>query len=296
MNETSACGLPRRGLGRRMMGAGTVLSLLGGCSVVGTLNALAPERLWRDGIAYGPEARHRLDIYRPAGDGTFPVVVFLYGGNWDSGNRAMYRFVGGALAAAGFITVIPDYRLYPQIRYPDFLTDCAAAVAWTRRGGPEIGGDGAPPWLIGHSAGAYNVAMLTLDRRWLQGAGLAPEADLRGAVALAGPYDFLPLHDPELEAIFAPATPLASSQPINHVAGGAPPMLLLAGREDTTVRPENTVRLADRIRSAGGTAEERLYPGIGHTEIIGAFAGPLHFLAPSLRDSLAFMHAPRQAT
>jgi acetyl esterase/lipase len=296
---------PRRGSSGRVQRRGFCVaglaSLLGGCSVVGTLNALAPQRLLRADIAYGSDARQRLDVYRPNGEGPYPVAIFIYGGNWDSGDRAMYRFVGGALAAAGFLTVIPDYRVFPQARYPDFLVDCAAAVAWTRREAPGLGGVAGAPWLIGHSAGAYNVAMLTLDPRWLGGVGLAPGADIRGTVGLAGPYDFLPLHDAELEAIFAPAVPLASSQPINHVSGDqaspsrAPPMLLLAGQADTTVEPANSTRLAARIRAAGGAVQERLYPGIDHKEIIGAFAGPLRFLAPSLRDSVAFMHGGQAA-
>lgn len=284
------------GLRRRRFGSGVALAataFLTGCSPVGVINALAPDRLARSGIAYGPDPRQRLDVYRPIGAGPFPVAVFLYGGGWDDGNREMYRFVGGALATVGFVTVIPDYRLYPQVRYPAFLEDCAAAFAWTRRETPGFGGTEDAPWLLGHSAGAYNAAMLTLDPRWLGGEGLSPLADLRGTVGLAGPYDFLPLRSAVLKAIFAPAHPLTRSQPINHVTGHAPPMLLLAGTADRTVDPGNTIRLAARIRAAGGIVEERLYPGVGHPGIIGAFAAPLRFLAPSLRDSLAFMHARR---
>ena len=61
------------------------------------------------------------------------MVVFFYGGSWNHGERHDYRFVGEALAARGIVTVIPDYRLYPQVRYPDFLKDNAAAVAWALR-------------------------------------------------------------------------------------------------------------------------------------------------------------------
>ena len=257
------------------------------------LGALAPDRLVAKAIPYGSGPRHRLDVYAPAhiAAGGLPVVLFLYGGSWDSGDRRLYRFVGGALASLGFVVVIPDYRLYPEIRYPAFLQDCAAALDWTRRKAGHFGADARPPFVLGHSAGAYNAAMLALDSRWLAPFGMDPRHDLRGMVGLAGPYDFLPLDTDELRAIFAPGRPLSSTQPINHVSGRNPPLLLLAGRQDRIVRPGNTVRLAARVREAGGFACDRLYPGIGHIEIIGAFAGPLRFLAPSLRDSASFMHA-----
>lgn len=282
-------------IGRRAL-AGLPLLLAGGCSPVGMLNALAPDCFLARSIPYGDGPRHSLDVYAPPNDAALrapcPVVLFLYGGSWDSGEKARYRFVGAALSAVGFVVVIPDYRVYPEVTYPAFLEDCAAALAWTRRNAARFGGSTEPPFMMGHSAGAYNAAMLALDPRWLGRVGLSPRRDLRGMVGLAGPYDFLPLGTEELRRIFAPGQPLGTTQPIAHVDGRNPPMLLLAGDRDRIVRPSNTVRLAARIREAGGPVEHRIYPGIGHNEIIGAFAAPLRFLAPSLRDSASFMHAP----
>lgn len=272
------------------------LLLAGGCSPVGILNALSPDRLVAQSIPYGDGPRRTLDVYGPepvrSGQAAPPVVLFLYGGSWDSGSKAIYRFVGGALAALGFIVVIPDYRLYPEVRYPDFLDDCAAALAWTRRNATRFGAATAPPFVMGHSAGAYNAAMLTLDPRWLARAGMSPRADLRGMVGLAGPYDFLPLDSDELRSIFAPGRPLRSTQPIDHVDGRNPPVLLLAGSADRVVQPSNSTRLAARIRLAGGVVEARLYPGVDHLQILGAFAGSLRFLAPTLHDSARFMRTP----
>ncbi len=284
-------------IGRRALSS--LPLLLAGCSPLDIIDGLAPDRLVARSIAYGDGPRRSLDVYAPARHpvthGSHPAVLFLYGGAWNSGDKAMYRFVGGALAALGFVVVIPDYRLYPEVRYPEFLQDCAQALAWTRRHGSRFGAAATPPYLMGHSAGAYNAAMLTLDPRWLGAVGLAPLVDLSGMVGLAGPYDFLPLDSDELRRIFAPGRPLETTQPIAHVDGRNPPMLLLAGSADRVVRPSNTLRLARRVRRAGGVAEVRIYPGLDHVEIIGAFAGPLRFLAPSLRDSANFMHAPPEA-
>ena len=278
--------------GRRAFGALAVpAALLTGCSPASVLNALAPDRLAADGIAYGRDPRQRLDVYRPVGAGPFPVMVFLYGGGWVDGARATYRFVGGAFAARGILTVIPDYRLYPQVRWREILADCAQAFAWTRAEAGRFGGDGAAPSLIGHSAGAYNAAMLTLDRGLLAAVGLSPARDISHAVGLAGPYDFLPLDTERLRQIFGPGAATAATQPISYVDGRNPPMLLLAGGADRVVLPANTIRLADRIRRLGGPVRDRIYPGIDHEEIVGAIAGPLHLLAPTLHDCLAALRA-----
>ena len=279
-------------IGRRLVAAAPLL-LVGGCSPAGIVNALAPDRLVAQSIPYASGPRHSLDVYAPAQAESHghPVVMFIYGGSWDTGSKRMYRFVGGALASLGFVVVIPDYRLYPEVAYPAFLQDCAAALDWTRRNAQRFGGSPDKPFIMGHSAGAYNAAMLALDPQWLRPFDMTPLGDLRGMVGLAGPYDFLPLDTDKLRAIFAPGKPLASTQPIDHVSGRNPPLLLLAGKDDHVVRPSNTIRLAAAVRAKGGVVVERLYPGIGHVEIIGAFSGPLRFLAPSLRDSAAFMHA-----
>ncbi len=276
-------------LGRRaLLSIGAALTAAG-CSPVQILNGLAPSRLVADGVAYGEDPRQKLDIYRPSGaGGPFPVVVFLYGGGWNSGDRAMYRFVGGALADHGLLTVIPDYRVFPEVKFPSFLQDNAAALRWTRDNSSTYGGAPGPFFLMGHSAGAYNAAMLGLDPAWLGPVGM-DRTDLRGVIGLAGPYDFLPLHSDELRTIFGPPAQLPRTQPINFVDGKAPPMLLLAGDKDTTVDPANTARLAARIRQAGGSVEEKFYPGIQHEEIVGSLGVPLRFLAPTLKDCLTFM-------
>ncbi len=268
--------------------------LLAACSPTGVLNALAP----RNGItvtgdvAYADGPRHALDIYAPRqSDGPAPVVVFFYGGNWDSGSKAMYRFVGAALAARGVLTVIPDYRLYPQVRFPAFMDDAAAAVAWTRANVVKFGGDPHRLFFMGHSAGGQIATLLALDPSYLRSVDLSPQRDVCGVIGLAGPYDFLPLHDDELKDIFGPKYDRPRSQPINYVSAEAPPMLLLAGRDDTTVDPGNTLRLAAKLRAAGASVQDDLYPSIGHKTLIAAFARPLGFLAPAREDALRFVDA-----
>lgn len=271
---------------------------LSGCSAAGVLNALVPTDSYsrREGIAYGPDPRHRLDVYRPlALDGAAapPIVVFFYGGSWSRGERAEYRFVGETLASRGVIVVVADYRLSPAVRYPVFLQDSAAAVRWTFDHAAEIGGSPGNVVVMGHSAGAYNAAMLALDARWLRGAGVGADRKLAGWIGLAGPYDFLPIQNRETQVAFAwPDTP-RDSQPIEHVSARAPRALLLAAAKDDLVNPQrSTVGLAVQLRAAGVPVTLKLYERVNHVTLLAALVKPLGWLAPVRAEVLAFLGLP----
>lgn len=255
------------------------------------LNAVAPPLRTRcePAIAYGPEPRHRLDVYRPRRPhGPPAIVLFFYGGSWQWGDRGDYGFAGRALAGAGFIGVVADYRTYPPYGFPAFLEDAALAADWVRRNAAQLGGDPARIYLMGHSAGAHIAVMLVADDRFLGAAGMSPR-DVRGVIGLAGPYDFLPLRDPALVALFGPEAGHAATQPMQHVNGDEPPMLLLHGDADTTVGARNSKRLASRVRECGGSAETILYRGVGHAGILVALAPAFRFWAPVVRDVARFV-------
>jgi acetyl esterase/lipase len=257
---------------------------------LGTFNALMPKDRASlrvaEGVRYGAGERLKLDVYAPRAASTRPrpVILFIYGGSWNSGRRQSYAFAARALAAQGFVVVVPDYRLVPEVRYPDFLRDCAGALHWTRRHAGAWGGDGERIVVSGHSAGAYNAAMLVLDPGLLG----ADKAAVRGFAGLAGPYDFLPLDDDSTIAAFGAWPRPAETQPISHASPGAPPVLLLHGEADTRVKPRNSRRLAERLGAAGGDVRLKLYPGLGHVGILTALAMPLRRQAPVLADIAAF--------
>nr|WP_229491491.1 alpha/beta hydrolase [Massilia sp. HP4] len=258
---------------------------LSGCSPLTLVNVVSPGGTARSvaTAAFGPDPRHVLSIYRPAsGASKAPVIVFFYGGNWVSGERDDYAFVGRSLAKRGFVVVIPDYRLYPQSSYPDFLHDGARALVWTERRIAAYGGDPKRLFVMGHSAGAYNAAMLALDPRWLREQGSKPDI-LRGWIGMAGPYNFLPIENETTRPVFHyPDTP-RDSQPVDHVRAAAPPALLIAARNDTTVNPErNTGVLADRLRKAGVPVREEYYDNVNHATLVATLSSTLRRLAPSL--------------
>ena len=274
-----------------------MIPLAGGliaCSPLTAINALSSSSASRvtPDLAYGPLPRQKLDVYAPkVHSGPVPVVVFFYGGNWVSGERKDYAFVGHALASRGYLAIIADYRLYPEVHYQEILQDAARAVAWAAVEAGRYGGDTTRLFVMGHSAGAYNAAMVALDPSLLARHGMHPQ-DLRGWIGLAGPYDFLPIENPTTRPVFFfPDTP-ASSQPVNHVTANAPPALLIAPRpgNDKLVDPQrNTGGLATALRAQQRPVTEIYLDGVSHTTLVASLASPLRMLAPTLDRVSAFI-------
>jgi len=285
---------------RRWLAAIGLLPLLQACSPLALINAAVPSRTHRvvAGQAYGSHTRQQLDVYLPLGDvASAPVVLYFYGGTWSSGRREDYRFVGEAMAARGIVTLVADYRLSPEVRYPAFVQDSALALRWAWDHAERLGGSRQRLHVMGHSAGAYNAAMLALDPRWLAAVELTP-AQLAGWIGLAGPYDFLPIGVPEAQVAFDwPNTP-ADSQPLFHAQrlqpARAAPALLLAPRQDLLVDPQrNSEALAQALRQRGLPVQLELFGRVSHTTLIGAFAAPLRGLAPVLERVSAFVQGAR---
>ena len=270
---------------------------LAACAPVRTLNALASVSggyTRQDGVAYAEGPRQRLDIYTPASPpppGGWPLVVFFYGGSWNTGERAEYRFVGAALASGGVLTLVADYRLYPEVRYPEFLNDSAQALAYGLREAARLGANPTRVFVMGHSAGAYNAAMLALDARWLAATGHAP-GELAGFIGLAGPYDFFPTDNVDAQPVFFHPNYPVGAQPIEHTSAAAPPSFLGAPVNDALVSPtRSTQGLAARLQAVGAAVTLKRYERASHTTLIGAFAPPLRWVAPVEADVLAFVES-----
>lgn len=242
------------------------------------------------GIAFGAHAQ-RLDVWRRGTKphAPLPVIIFFYGGGWVGGDRAAYGFAARGYASRGFVVVVPDYRKVPQVRFPAFLEDGAEAVRWTRDHIADYGGDPTKIAIAGHSAGAYTVAMLALDRQWLAAQHL-PADTIKAAVGLSGPYDFYPFTGRAIDAMGQWPRP-AETQPITFARADAPPMLLITGTTDTTVRPKNARNLAARLKAVGARVEEKEYLGLGHEPIAMALSRTFRGKAPVLDDSTTFVKA-----
>jgi len=229
-----------------------------------------PERT----VIYAPDGALALDVYRPPGSGDrapAPVVVFFYGGGWNSGRRQDYRFVGRRLAEAGLVAIVADYRTWPVAGFPAFVEDGARAVAWTRANAGKLGGDPARIFVAGHSAGAQIAALLGTDPRYLAAHGMRPR-DLAGVIGLAGPYDFDITGD--LVPIFGPPARWPDAQALNFVDGDEPPFLLVHGGADQRVEARDSLLLAERLQARGVEATLLMLPEAGHTAPLVALYDP----------------------
>jgi acetyl esterase/lipase len=278
---------------RRTALAGLAAVLLAGCERLGFFAANVPATFGsykrRTNIAYGPNPQQRLDVYVPErGAAPRPVVVFWHGGRWRYGDKADYRFVGAALAESGYLTVVANYRHYPEVKMPGFMQDAALAALWAAAHANEYGGDRERLYLMGHSAGAHLAALVTLDPRYFAAAG-QPAPRIEGVIGLSGPYDFLPLLEPDVQDMFGPPALYPVSQPINFVRADAPPMLLVHGLKDETVRPKNSLNLAAALSALGVPVTLKLYPKIAHADTVAALTALLRGRAPTLADIRTFV-------
>ena len=276
-----------------------ILITTSACSPIKLLNAVVPESTYQlhSSVAYGDLPRQKLDIYIPnesssansASNTTArKVVMFFYGGSWDSGNRADYKFVGEALASQGVIVVIPDYRVYPDVLFPAFMVDPALAARWVKDNIQKYQGDTQQVFLAGHSAGAHIAVMLGLNAEYLAKQSLKPN-DFVGIVGLAGPYDFLPLKSERLKTIFGSESEQWKSQPINFVDGKNPPMLLVVGTKDDTVWPRNTYNMAEKIKKNNGLVKVVKLEGYGHIDMAVKLAKPLRGEGELLKEVTNFI-------
>jgi acetyl esterase/lipase len=238
-------------------------------------------KIQRD-LSYGPDARNQLDIYEPKEiNKDTPIIFFWYGGSWSDGSKNYYEFIGASFARKGFITVIPDYRLYPQVKFPEFIKDGAAAIAFVNKIYPN----NKNIFVMGHSAGAHIAALLALDSNYLKEIDI-PLDLIKGFIGLSGPYDFKP--GPNIKPIFEGIDP-KHWQPIELVTGRTVQMLLFQGRYDQLVSHQNAIKLAKKVKQNGGRATLKIYRRFEHFTIILPLAGLFTWLAPIRKQIMHFI-------
>jgi acetyl esterase/lipase len=245
-----------------------------------------------EGVPFGSHGQ-ALDIWAPnamPAGGKLPVVIFWYGGGWAKGDRTSYAFAGRALAKAGFLVVIPDYRKVPDVHFPAFLDDGAEAVAWVEQNIAQYQGDPARVAVMGHSAGAYQAIMLALDAKRLAAVGVAPDF-IKAGVGLSGPYDFYPFTSARAIDAMSQWPHPEETQPITYARKDAPPLLLVTSDGDETVRPKNANNLGAKLTSLGAPVEVKNYGPLDHEEIVMALSVPFRSKGPVLADSVAFLKA-----
>lgn len=257
----------------------TMLALLGACA--GMREAAA------QGVSerFAPGARGELDVYAAANaTAPAPVIVFFYGGGWQFGDRARIAPLAETLAAQGFVVVVPDYRVFPEVRFPGFIEDAAAAIKWTQDNVARFGGDPTRIVLAGHSAGGHIATLVALDPSYAAYAGFDRSA-IRGVVGMSAPYYHPPdFRDTRLCEIFCSASDWRQVEPMHFVSADDPPLLLLVGDQDTAVPP--LAPMLEAATGAGARVESRTYVGVDHGGTYRAFMDPS--IAPVLADVTEF--------
>lgn len=275
----------------KILSAFTAL-ILSGCTQVGLGIANLPANLSKaeikENIAYGSEDWQKLDIYIPENstEEKLPVVTFFYGGRWTDGSKDLYRFIGKAFNDKGYIVVIPDYSKYPDVKFPAFVNDAAAAIAWTYKNIDQYGGDHKNLFVSGHSSGAHIGALAFADARYLKEFDLTPNI-VAAFAGMAGPYDFVP-QDNDLKDMFGPPDQYPQMRVTTFIDGSEPPMLLLWGENDKAVWERNHKLLSEKILEKGGDVEVKTYKDIDHVGIIAALTWFMRGKAPVYEDILSF--------
>ncbi len=265
------------------------------------LNSFTPgdsgvERI-AEGQVFSTEHDLKLDVWSPksGANQSKPVLIFFYGGGWANGARAHYGFAAKAFAAKGFVVVVPDYRKVPKVRFPAFNEDGAQAVKWVRDNIAKYGGDPKRVTLSGHSAGAYIAMMLTVDRHYLSDLGVDPKI-IRATVGMSGPYDFYPFDSRRsIDAMMAWPRP-NDTQPIKFATADAPPIMVVTGTADDTVKPRNAILLAKRLTELGTIVKFQAYEGLSHEDVVMSLSKPFRNKASVLDDSAAFLKKHSQNT
>lgn len=239
------------------------------CAPVTLLNTITPSGSFSkaEDVSYGPLSRQAMDIYKTdVPKPGAPVIVFIHGGSWTEGSKDIYKFLAEGFTKDGYDIAVPNYRLYPETKYPGMIEDTAKSIAYVQKQYPD-----RPLVVMGHSAGAYNMLMTVLQPSYLKAAGGNLCERVAGAISLAGPTGIIPLDSEPYITIF-PDRFTKSDAPLNNVNSRTPAIFFGHGQDDTTVYPQNSQRLAEKIKARGGIAEIQVYEGMNHIE-------PVQFLS-----------------
>jgi acetyl esterase/lipase len=165
--------------------------------------------------------RHKLDVYVPKGQKDFPVVLFVHGGGWDSGSKALYFAYGEVFAKVGIGFVVCNYRLSPNVQHPAHVQDVAKAFAWTHDNIGKYGGNAEKVFVCGHSAGGHLVSLLATDPQYLK-AEKHTTSDIKGVVSISGVYKIYATEKVFHEPFGKDEKICKNASPLTHVVGKTP--------------------------------------------------------------------------
>lgn len=221
-------------------------------------------------VAYGTDARQRLDVFAPLQGRAAPALMFFHGGYWRAGSRESRRFPAAAWRERGVAWVPVGYRLAPEATLDEIVADARAAVAWLHRNGLDVGCDPHRIHVAGNSAGGHLVGMLAADG-WQEAAGV-PRDVVKSAVAVSGLFDLAPLRRTFVnEWLQLGSESAARNSPIRFPVRADLPVLLAWGARESAAFRQQSLDYACRC---GGRVRSMECDGADHFSIIGDFADP----------------------
>ena len=227
-------------------------------------------------IAYGTAEHQRLDIYRPEKPGNYPVIIYIHGGGWNSGDKELYALVAQKLVPLGMVVVVPTYKLHPDATYPGMIDDVAAAISWTIENIDQYSGNPKRIVLGGQSAGAQLSAMAFMDASVLAKYQHS-SAEICGYYGISGVYDINAQFAfeqsygrpaPVMTAVMGGQANFTATSPTHYIRADLPPMLLIHGDADETVPLQLSQDFVAALQKAGVKADLHVYPERGHSELL----------------------------
>lgn len=249
---------------------------------------------YHEGEDFSPR-RHRLDVYRPVDRSNAPVLIFVHGGGWSTGNKQIFSYIGRTFAEQGYVTVVPNYRLSPAVQHPAHVRDVARAYAWTVANIAQYGGDASRIVLSGHSAGGHLVSLLVANERYLDEQNLDGDA-VQGVISISGIYDVTSIPPGILSTpVFTSSSDARrDASPIFHVEANEPPFRLMFARFDIPTLDSQAQRFHNRLIDLGIESEISEIGGRTHATIVLQIGNPGD---PTTAEMLAFLDArTRQPT
>jgi acetyl esterase/lipase len=218
-----------------------------------------------------------LDLYLPKETQNFPIIIWFHGGSMKhfSKDDSFIQAIGIGFAHYGIAVAVVNYRLSPKAKYPAYIEDAAASVAWVINHIPDYGGNSQSIFISGHSAGGYLTYMLGMDLNYLESFGIKSD-QIAGLIPVSGQTfthytvrEERGIPNPEITPIIDDASPCF------HVRKDTPPVLAIYGENDNQDRKEENEYFIALLKKVGhADAEYKEIKGRDHASLITRILNP----------------------
>ena len=242
-------------------------------------------------IAYGENQKHGLDVVSSKNCIASPVLLFVHGGSWRWGQKDYHREIGKQFARNGVVFVSINYRLYPEVRFPEFPRDLARAIFWVRQNIKRFGGNKKNIFLIGHSAGAHIACLVAMDEKYLSEFG-GNLNWIKGVIPMACPFEFDPTKEFLYRDLFPSEIDINTLMPMGiEIKNKLPSFFIMHGKFDPILSENQVYEFAEKIKECGGEAEVRIYSSHGHFSLVRRTTSWHIRPFPLLKDILEFIRS-----